>query len=154
MGYIKKGKAEGTRVISGGSVHKLGKGYFIEPTIFDDVTSEMIIARDEIFGPVLSIITVASAEVAVRVANDSSYGLVASIFTANVGRAHRMARDIRAGTVTINCYGEGDVSTPFGGFKLSGFGGHDKSLHAHEQYTELKTIWADISDSRSTQTLD
>jgi gamma-glutamyl-gamma-aminobutyraldehyde dehydrogenase len=114
----------------------------------------MTIAREEIFGPVLSIISVSSVDEAVRVANDTSYGLAASIFTANVGRAHRMARDIRAGTVTINCYGEGDVSTPFGGFKLSGFGGRDKSLHAHDQYTELKTIWADISDPRPALTLD
>jgi gamma-glutamyl-gamma-aminobutyraldehyde dehydrogenase len=154
MGYINKGKAEGAKVISGGNAHNLGKGYFIEPTIFDGVTPEMTNAEEEIFGPVLSIITVANAEEAVRVANDSSYGLTASIFTANGGRAHRMARDIRAGTVTINCYGEGDASTPFGGFKLSGFGGRDKSLHAHDQYTELKTIWADISDPRLSQTLD
>jgi 4-(gamma-glutamylamino)butanal dehydrogenase len=154
MDYIKKGKAEGARLVTGGSAHKLAKGYFIEPTIFDGVTPEMTIAKDEIFGPVLSVITVRSAEDAVRVANDTSYGLAASIFTANINRAHRMARDIRAGTVTINCYGEGDVSTPFGGFKLSGFGGRDKSLHAHDQYTELKTIWADISDPRPTRTLD
>ena len=154
MGYISTGKAEGAKVIAGGNAHPLGKGYFIEPTIFDNVTAGMTIAREEIFGPVLSIISVSSVDEAVRVANDTSYGLAASIFTANVGRAHRMARDIRAGTVTINCYGEGDVSTPFGGFKLSGFGGRDKSLHAHDQYTELKTIWADISDPRPALTLD
>ncbi|TXH33384.1 MAG: aldehyde dehydrogenase [Rhodospirillaceae bacterium] len=154
MGYIGKGKAEGAKVIAGGNAHPLGQGYFIEPTIFDNVRADMTIAREEIFGPVLSIISVASADEAVRVANDTSYGLTASIFTANGGRAQRMARDIRAGTVTINCYGEGDVTTPFGGFKLSGFGGRDKSLHAHDQYTELKTIWADISDPRPTRTLD
>src|SRR5262249_29675444 len=118
MSYIGKGKAEGAEVIAGGKAHALGKGYFIEPTIFHNVTSRMTIAREEIFGPVLSIISVSSADEAVRVANDSPYGLTASIFTGNIGRAHRMARDIRAGTVTINCYGEGDVSTPFGGFKL------------------------------------
>lgn len=154
MGYIAKGMAEGAKVVVGGNAHASGKGYFIEPTIFDDVTPGMTIAREEIFGPVLSIISVASAEEAVRVANETTYGLTASIFTGNLGRAHRMARDIRAGTVTINCYGEGDVTTPFGGFKLSGFGGRDKSLHAHDQYTELKTIWADISDPRPGQTLD
>ena len=154
MSYISKGKAEGAKVIAGGKAHPLDNGYFIEPTIFDNVTTAMTIAREEIFGPVLSIISVSSADEAVRVANDTSYGLTASIFTGNVGRAHRMARDIRAGTVTINCYGEGDITTPFGGFKLSGFGGRDKSLHAHDQYTELKTIWADISDPRPTQTLD
>jgi len=141
-------------VIAGGNAHPLGKGYFIEPTIFDNVTPKMTIAREEIFGPVLSIIAVASADEAVRVANDTSYGLAASIFTGNIGKAHRMARDIRAGTVTINCYGEGDITTPFGGYKLSGFGGRDKSLHAHDQYTELKTIWADISDPKASQTLD
>jgi gamma-glutamyl-gamma-aminobutyraldehyde dehydrogenase len=154
MGYIAKGKAEGAEVISGGKAHPLGKGYFIEPTIFDKVSPKMTIAREEIFGPVLSIISVMNADEAVRVANDTPYGLAASIFTGNVGRAHRMPRDIRAGTVTINCYGEGDITTPFGGFKLSGFSGRDKSLHAHDQYTELKTIWADISDQRPTATLD
>ncbi|MFT4132958.1 aldehyde dehydrogenase [Labrys sp. (in: a-proteobacteria)] len=154
MDYIKKGKAEGAKIIAGGEARKIGKGYFIEPTIFDDVKPGMTIAREEIFGPVLSIITVASADEAVRVANDSQYGLAASVFSANLGQAHRMARDIRAGTVTINCYGEGDITTPFGGFKQSGFGGRDKSLHAHDQYTELKTVWADISDPRATKTLD
>jgi gamma-glutamyl-gamma-aminobutyraldehyde dehydrogenase len=103
---------------------------------------------------VLAVIAVSSAEEAVRVANDTSYGLAASIFTANGSRAQRMARDIRAGTVTINCYGEGDITTPFGGFKLSGFGGRDKSLHAHDQYTELKTIWTDISDPKAAQSID
>jgi len=154
MGYIAKGKSEGAKVIAGGNTHPLGKGYFIQPTIFDNVLPKMTIAREEIFGPVLSIISVSTADEAVRVANDTSYGLAASIFTGNVGRAHRMARDIRAGTVTINCYGEGDITTPFGGFKLSGFGGRDKSLYAHDQYTELKTIWADISDPKTSQTLD
>jgi gamma-glutamyl-gamma-aminobutyraldehyde dehydrogenase len=154
IGYINKGKAEGAKVIAGGSAHPLGKGYFIEPTVFDNVTPDMTIARDEIFGPVLAVIAVSSAEEAVRVANDTSYGLAASIFTANGSRAQRMARDIRAGTVTINCYGEGDITTPFGGFKLSGFGGRDKSLHAHDQYTELKTIWTDISDPKAAQSID
>ena len=154
MDYIRKGKAEGAKIIAGGEACKIGKGYFIEPTIFDDVKPGMTIAREEIFGPVLSIITVASADEAVRVANDTPYGLAASVFSANLGQAHRMARDIRAGTVTINCYGEGDITTPFGGFKQSGFGGRDKSLHAHDQYTELKTVWADISDPRTTKTLD
>lgn len=154
MGYIGKGKSEGAKIVAGGNPQAAGKGYFIEPTIFDNVTPGMTIAREEIFGPVLSVISVANADEAVRVANDTSYGLAASIFTANGGRAQRMARDIRAGTVTINCYGEGDVTTPFGGFKLSGFGGRDKSLHAHDQYTELKTVWTDISDPKQTQTLD
>ena len=116
MGYIVKGKSEGAKVIAGGNAHPLGKGYYIEPTIFDNVSSKMAIAQEEIFGPVLSIISVSSAGEAVRVANETSYGLTASIFTGNVGQAHRMARDIRAGTVTINCYGEGDITTPFGGF--------------------------------------
>ena len=154
MGYISQGRASGAKVVAGGHARKHGKGYFIEPTIFDDVTPDMTIATDEIFGPVLSIIKVASAEEAVRVANDTEYGLAASIFTANIGKAHRIARDVRAGTVTINCYGEGDITTPFGGFKLSGFGGRDKSLHAHDQYTELKTIWADISDPKATRLVD
>ena len=153
LGYIRKGKSEGAKVVLGGEA--IGtEGYFIAPTIFDGVRPEMTIAREEIFGPVLSIITVANADEAVKVANDTAYGLTASVFTANARRAHRMARAIRAGTVTVNCYGEGDVSTPFGGYKTSGFGGRDKSIHAHDQYTEMKTIWLDVSDPAASISTD
>ena len=79
-------------------------------------------------------------------ANETPYGLAAAVFSANGKRAIRAARAIRAGTVTVNSYGEGDISTPFGGFKQSGFGGRDNSIHAHDQFTELKTIWVDLSD--------
>jgi len=89
---------------------------------------------------------VASNEEAVAVANDTEYGLTASVFSANGKAALRAARAIRAGTVTINCYGEGDISTPFGGYKQSGFGGRDNGIDANDQYTELKTIWVDLSD--------
>ena len=104
------------------------------------------LAREEIFGPILSVITIASVEEAVEIANDTPYGLTASVFTANAKKAVRTARSVRAGTVTVNCYGEGDISTPFGGYKQSGFGGRDNGLHAHDQYTETKTIWVDLSD--------
>ena len=103
-------------------------------------------AREEIFGPVLSVIEVNGFDEAIALANDTQYGLAASIFTGNVKRALRGARAIRAGTVTVNCYGEGDASTPFGGFKQSGFGGRDNGIHAHDQYTQLKTIWVDLAD--------
>ena len=87
-----------------------------------------------------------SFDEAIEVANDTDYGLTASVFTANGRKALRAARAIRAGTVTVNCYGEGDISTPFGGYKQSGFGGRDNGIHAHDQYTEIKTIWIDLSD--------
>ena len=114
----------------------------------------MTIAREEIFGPVLAVVTVSDEAQAVQVANDTDYGLTASVFTSDLRRAHRMARSIRAGTVTVNCFGEGDITTPFGGFKQSGFGGRDNSLHAHDQYTELKTIWVDLSDQEVESSLD
>lgn len=114
----------------------------------------MIIAREEIFGPVLSVITVANEDEAVQIANDTCYGLAASIFTSHVRRAHRIARALRTGTVTVNCYGEGDITTPFGGYKQSGFGGRDNSIHAHDQYTETKTIWIDVSDAEIKGRLD
>jgi gamma-glutamyl-gamma-aminobutyraldehyde dehydrogenase len=119
---------------------------FIEPTLFDDVTSEMTIAREEIFGPVFAIIEVSSDARAVVMANDTCYGLQASLYTSSVKNAHRYARALQAGTVSVNCYAEGDIATPFGGYKLSGFGGRDNSLQAHEQYCETKTIWIDLSD--------
>ena len=124
-----------------------GDGPYVEPVIFE-VAKDDPKAREEIFGPVLSVIEVASNEEAVAVANDTAYGLAASVFSANGRNAIRAARDIRAGTVTVNCYGEGNIATPFGGYKQSGFGGRDNGVHAHDQYTELKTIWIDLNDPR------
>ncbi len=123
----------------------LTDGPFIRPIVYEVAKTDPR-AREEIFGPVLSVIEVASNDEAIAVANDTEYGLAASIFTANARKAIRAARDIRAGTVTVNCYGEGDIATPFGGFKQSGFGGRDNGIHAHDQFTELKTIWIDLSD--------
>jgi 4-(gamma-glutamylamino)butanal dehydrogenase len=147
MGYIDIGKKDGASIVLGGQSLEIGDGIYIEPTIFDGVSREMRIGREEIFGPVLSVIEVDSPTEAISIANDTDYGLQASLFTSNVKQAHRMARDLQAGTVTVNCYGEGDISTPFGGYKQSGFGGRDNSLLAHDQYCETKTIWYDLSDN-------
>ena len=136
-GYLDKG----AKVILGG---KADSG-FVEPTILE-VTRDAKQAREEIFGPILSVLTVDSFDQAIALANDTEYGLAASIFTSNVKRAIRGARSIRAGTVTVNNFGEGDITTPFGGFKASGFGGRDNGIHAHDQYTQLKTIWIDLAD--------
>ena len=144
--YLDQGDA-----ILGGTTEQ---GCYIYPTIIDGVESSHALAQEEIFGPVLSVITVRSTEEAIAIANDSDYGLTASVFSANGKQALRAAREIKAGTVTINCYGEGDITTPFGGYKQSGFGGRDNSLHAHDQYTELKTIWIDLSDRTPTDSVD
>ncbi len=143
--YIDIGKKEGAKIAHGGQqILKETGGYFVEPTIFDNVKNSMRIAREEIFGPVLSVITFSDPEDAVKLANDTSYGLASSLYTDNINTAHKMARAIRAGTVSINCYSEGDMAVPFGGFKESGFGGRDKSLQAHDQYTETKAIWIQL----------
>lgn len=140
--HIGKARAEGARVVCGGkaTLTETG-GWFVEPTIFDNVTPEMSIAREEVFGPVACFVEYSDIDDAVRIANDTCYGLAASLWTDNVNHAHKVAARIRAGTVTVNCFGEGDLSTPFGGFKQSGFGGRDKSIYAHDQYCELKTTW-------------
>ena len=122
-------------------------GAGVSPTIFDGITTSDALARDEVFGPVLAVIEVASAEEAIEVANDTNYGLAGSVFSSNMRKAMRLARQMRAGTVTVNSYGEGDITTPFGGYRESGFGGRDNSLAAHDQYTEMKTIWIDLSDN-------
>ncbi|WP_170369439.1 aldehyde dehydrogenase [Ruegeria arenilitoris] len=119
---------------------------FVEATVVELPDNDAPLAREEIFGPVLSVIEVAGFDEAIAMANDTAYGLCASLFTANAKRALRGARAIRAGTVTVNSFGEGDISTPFGGYKQSGFGGRDNGLHAHDQYTQLKTLWIDLSD--------
>ncbi|MGP8308862.1 aldehyde dehydrogenase [Vibrio sp. YIC-376] len=142
ISYLELGKQKGYTVVAGGSSYD---GIYIEPTIFDGVSNQDQIAQEEIFGPVLAVITVDSVEEALNVANETSYGLAASVFTSNSGQALRAARAIKAGTVTVNCFGEGDITTPFGGYKQSGFGGRDNSIHAHDQYTELKTIWVDLT---------
>ena len=121
------------------------EGPFVPPTVYEVEAADPR-AREEIFGPILSVIEVSSTDEAIALANDTDYGLAASIFTSNTRQAIRAAREIKAGTVTVNCYGEGDASTPFGGYKQSGFGGRDNGIHAHDQYTELKTIWIDLSD--------
>ncbi|MCV2866137.1 aldehyde dehydrogenase [Defluviimonas sp. WL0075] len=134
--------AKGQKVLLGGKA----RDGFVEPTILDVADREARAVREEIFGPVLTVLTVDGFDEAIALANDTEYGLAASIFTANVKKAIRGARAIRAGTVTVNSFGEGDISTPFGGFKASGFGGRDNGIHAHDQYTQLKTIWVDLAD--------
>ena len=147
LGYIEAGLQDGARLVAGGKrVLADSGGHFLAPTIFDDATNQMRIAREEIFGPVLTVIPFDTETEAIAIANDTPYGLAASLYTENLRVAHRMARALRAGTVGVNAYSEGDLSTPFGGYKQSGFGGHDKSVHAHDQYTELKTIWIDMSE--------
>ena len=142
LNYVDIGRREGARLITGGErILKETGGWFVPPTIFDSVCNDMTIAREEIFGPVLSVIEFETESEGVALANDTPYGLAASLHTDDLNVAHRVARDLKAGVVAVNAYSEGDMTTPFGGYKLSGFGGHDKSLHAHYQYTELKTTW-------------
>ena len=145
LGYIEAGRNEGAELRLGGSRARTDSGgYFVEPTVFDAVSNEMQIAREEIFGPVLSTIAFRDTDEALRVANDSVYGLAAAIWTSDLSTAHRAARALRAGIVWVNCYDVGDITSPFGGFKQSGFG-RDKSIHALEKYTDQKAIWIDVS---------
>lgn len=142
--YIDIGKKEGAKVIAGGeqTLRETG-GCYVQPTIFDGVTGNMTIAREEIFGPVLSVLSFTDAADAVRQANDSVYGLQAGVWTSDLNKAHGVARALRAGTVHVNQYDEDDITVPFGGFKQSGVG-RDKSLHAFDKYTETKTTWIRI----------
>jgi acyl-CoA reductase-like NAD-dependent aldehyde dehydrogenase len=145
LGYIETGKAEGATLVCGGerSLEDTG-GYYVQPTIFDNVSNEMTIAQEEIFGPVISAIVFDDFDEAMQIANDSIYGLAAGIWTSNINTAHHAGRRLRAGNVWINCWDGSDITTPFGGFKQSGFG-RDRSLHALDKYTELKTIWLELS---------
>jgi len=149
LGYVDIGKREGARVVCGGEriLEETG-GWFVPPTVFDHVRNDMTIAREEIFGPVLSVIEFDTEAEAVALANDTPYGLASSLYTRDLNVAHRVARNLQAGVVAVNCYSEGDMTTPFGGYKLSGFGGHDKSIHAHDQYTETKTIWIQLDQAK------
>ena len=138
-GYIDKGKAEGGRMLSGGA--REGAGYFIEPTVFGDLNADMTIMREEIFGPVLGVLPVSGMEEALKIARDTDYGLHATVFTQDIDRAIHMARRLPCGTVAINGFSEGDIKTPFGGYKRSGSLSRDNGTEAMDQYLQTKTIW-------------
>jgi len=147
LSYIEAGSSEGARAVAGGRQARTETGgYYVEPTVFDGVNNQMKIAREEIFGPVLSVLRFKDEADAVAQANDSPYGLQASVWSSHIDRAHRVARALRAGTVHVNQYDEDDITVPFGGFKQSG-NGRDKSLHAFDKYTELKTTWLRINNA-------
>ena len=142
--YVDIGISEGADLCFGGKrVHEESGGYFHEPSIFSDVHNKMRIAQEEIFGPVMSVLTFKDAEEAVQIANDSIFGLAGAVWSNNINTAHKVAAAVRVGTMGINNYFGGDVTVPFGGFKQSG-NGRDKSMHAFDDYTELKTTWIEL----------
>jgi acyl-CoA reductase-like NAD-dependent aldehyde dehydrogenase len=146
LNYVRIAKSEGATLIAGGERTDIGtgKGYFMQPTVFADVTPEMTIAREEIFGPVLAAIEFADVEEAIARANDSMYGLAAGVWTRDVKKAHYVASRLQAGTVWVNTYNVYDTAAPFGGYKQSGFG-REMSKHALDSYTQIKTVWVDLT---------
>jgi aldehyde dehydrogenase (NAD+) len=139
LGYIEDGKRSGARLVTGGE-RAAERGWFVRPTIFDRVTNDMRIAREEIFGPVVSAIRFRDADEAIRLGNDTTYGLAAAVWTRDIGKAHRAARALKAGTVWVNCYNVFDAAVPFGGYKESGIG-REMGAQALELYTETKAVW-------------
>ena len=141
-GFLEQARADGLRCVTGGRVRgDLLSGWYVEPTVYVDVDPAAQLFREEVFGPLLAVTGFATEAEAIRLANDTNYGLAASVYTENVHRAQRVASAIRAGTVSVNGFSEGDITTPFGGYKQSGFGGRDNGLEALDQYQETKTIW-------------
>ena len=142
LNYIEKGKQEGAKVVTGGSpAHK--QGYFLKPTILQGVNNQMTVAREEIFGPVVCAIPFKNQDDLRTQANDTIYGLSAGIWTRDIGKAHRLAKEIKAGTVWINCFNCFDAASPFGGFKQSGFG-RELGKYALELYTQVKSVWVSL----------
>ncbi len=143
MSYIEAGKSEATLVAGGNTATVDGKGYFVEATVFDDAKPGMKIVDEEIFGPVLSVLSFDDLEEGIQLANNTIYGLAAGIWTKDVSKAHRVAREIRAGTIWINTYNFYDPAAPFGGYKASGYG-RDLGRVALDGYTEVKTVWVGL----------
>jgi aldehyde dehydrogenase (NAD+) len=145
LSYIEAGKKEGAKLVAGGNRVPVdgGNGFFIEPTIFGDVNNDMQIAREEIFGPVLSVLSFDDVDEVIEQANSNPYGLASAVWTRDVKKAHSVSRRLKAGTVWINTYGLMDASLPFGGYKSSGFG-RELGAHAVEHYTEMKTVWLNM----------
>jgi gamma-glutamyl-gamma-aminobutyraldehyde dehydrogenase len=142
LSFLKTAPTEGATLIHGGQVFaEIGSGWYVEPTIFDNVKPNSQLFQEEVFGPILAVTAFNTEEEAISLANDSKYGLAASLYTQNVKRAQRVSNRIRAGTVSINGFSEGNITTPFGGYRLSGFGGRDNGLEALDQYQQVKTIW-------------
>jgi acyl-CoA reductase-like NAD-dependent aldehyde dehydrogenase len=147
LGYIEVGTREGARLVTGGKRAVYGggeSGYWIEPTIFDQVKPEHTIAQEEIFGPVLAAVRFQDEEEAVAIANRTIYGLAAGIWTNDLKRAHRVAKRLEAGTVWINTYHPLDAASPFGGYKQSGYG-RELGAYALDLYTQIKSVWVDLS---------
>jgi aldehyde dehydrogenase (NAD+)/phenylacetaldehyde dehydrogenase len=143
--YIESGRREGASVVCGGEAYRdAGPGWFIRPTVFGSVSNEMTIARDEIFGPVVAVIPFETAEEAISIGNATTYGLAAGVWTRDIGKAHRIAQELRAGTVWINSYNMFDVASPFGGYKSSGFG-RENGIYALDNYTQIKSVWVSLS---------
>jgi gamma-glutamyl-gamma-aminobutyraldehyde dehydrogenase len=142
--YVEVARQGGARIVTGGATARADSGgWFYHPTIVDNLAPDSQIAREEVFGPVLSVLDCDGLDEGVRMANDTRYGLAAAIWTSRIGDAHRAARRLRAGTVWINCYDKSSPVTPFGGYKESGIG-RDRSLHAFDKYMEIKTTWAEL----------
>jgi gamma-glutamyl-gamma-aminobutyraldehyde dehydrogenase len=146
LDYIDIGRREGAQVAMGGGVPKQWEhGAYVEPTLFTGVNNDMRIAREEIFGPVCAVIPFDTPADAVRIANDSIYGLAASVWTGNLGTAHRMARDIEAGVIWVNCFDHGDMTQPWGGYKQSG-NGRDKCFESIVAHTQSKSVWVHLGE--------
>ena len=145
LSYVAKGVEEGARRVLDAGGAPLGRGHYLGPTVFADLRPEMTIAREEIFGPVLGVLPVDSMDQALQIANGTDYGLHATVYTRDLDRAMYFARRLECGTVAVNGFTEGDIKTPFGGYRRSGSLARDKGLEAMAQYQQIKTIWLRLS---------
>ncbi|MBS0528401.1 MAG: aldehyde dehydrogenase family protein, partial [Proteobacteria bacterium] len=141
LGYVASGKEQGARLIYGGIAPPELDGFFLQPAVFEDMRHDMVIAREEIFGPVLGVISFDDEDEALRMARDTQYGLHATVFTRDIDRALHFARNLPCGTISINRFSEGDIKTPFGGYRRSGSLARDNGTEAMQQYMQTKTIW-------------